>query len=497
MCTLILTLMGSSTAFGQEPARGKPRTQESGSYPRLPGAISAAPPWLGAEAPFDVAKFFASVPRDRNAAPLYLDALFEFGAELAGCFPEGPKTEERRQAAMDRSKRFSELMTPFYNQAGSEVPPAVAAEVVGLYEVGLRKLASAQRRDRCVFETGFGVDALLPHVQVGRQVARVVSLRVQQSVQRGDIDAAIGDVDMLLRMVRDYQMRGVMITQLVRSAVEQFIGFSMVSAILSSSKLRPKDCDGLLKILTAHDQKSMDGYAEALRADCIGGRATIRDLVLHQRELAARLKIKPGDPVLKSLLKNILGGRDVGDMVPEDADARVAQTSPAELTRRERDIDRYYRAALALDGLPAAEVLTKIASMKRIDGRDPLSVFTANMISVEVLEALIRATSRARTTLHANECLVSVRRWQLTHRGSPRSLLIAVKDAGLKSVPSDPYDGKPLRLITKDGEPVVYSVGRDGKDDGGQKDSKNDALNSGDLLYRLPAVEENRKIRPS
>jgi hypothetical protein len=35
----------------------------------------------------------------------------------------------------------------------------------------------------------------------------------------------------------------------------------------------------------------------------------------------------------------------------------------------------------------------------------------------------------------------------------------------------------------RDGRPVVYSVGKDGKDDGGTVDSKNDTQ-PGDLIYR-------------
>src|SRR5262249_13678481 len=147
-------------------------------------------------------------------------------------------------------------------------------------------------------------------------------------------------------------------------------------------------------------------------------------------------------------------------------------------------------------GMPAAEALAKISAVKKINGLDPLTIVTGKLVAPEVLEPLVRATSRAKATVRANECLVAIRRWQLTHRALPRTLSIAVNDAGLKSVPTDPYDRKPLRLVVLDNAPVIYSVGRDGKDDGGQTDSKYDAQ-AGDLLYRLPAVEQNRRIRPA
>ncbi len=244
---LVLAMIGAYAAGAQESARSRTNARDSAGYPRLPYAVSKPPAWLGAEAPFDVAKFFAAPPRDRNAAPIYLDALFEFGSELAVCYPQGPERERRRQAAMERSKSFSEVMQPIYNTVNAEVPPGVAEKVIRLYDVGFRKLGEAQRRDQCVFERGLGVDSLLPHEQVARQVARIAVLRVQQSVQRGDFEGAIRDVEMVLRLVRDLQRRGVTITQLVGAAINVVVGFSMVPAILSSPQLKPRDCDRLLK----------------------------------------------------------------------------------------------------------------------------------------------------------------------------------------------------------------------------------------------------------
>jgi hypothetical protein len=48
-----------------------------------------------------------------------------------------------------------------------------------------------------------------------------------------------------------------------------------------------------------------------------------------------------------------------------------------------------------------------------------------------------------------------------------------------------------MRLTWINGQPVVYSVGRDGKDDGGQIDSDRDQRPAGDLIYRLlPPVNQ-------
>src|SRR5262249_21778915 len=157
---------------------------------------------------------------DQNAAPLYLDALFEFGVEMAVCFPEGPERDRRRQVVQYRLKRYAEL-----DKALEENPRGISSEsidaVIKLYEPGFRKLAEAQRRNRCVFEAGVDIDAPLPHVQVARQVALVMSLRVRRSVERQDFDAAIRDVEAVLRLVRDLQPRGYMITQFVAAEITQ------------------------------------------------------------------------------------------------------------------------------------------------------------------------------------------------------------------------------------------------------------------------------------
>ena len=59
----------------------------------------------------------------------------------------------------------------------------------------------------------------------------------------------------------------------------------------------------------------------------------------------------------------------------------------------------------------------------------------------------------------------------------------------MKAVPTDPYDGRPMRMAVVEGQPVVYSIGKDGRDDGGLKDSKFETQ-PGDILFRLPPAKE-------
>ena len=338
--------------------------------------------------------------------------------------------------------------------------------------------------------------ALLPHLQGARQVTRIAQLRVRRAVERRDLDAAIRDVEMVLRLVRDLQPRGVIISELVAAAITQVAGAEMVTRLLASSELKVRDCDRLLKVLAEHEARSHDGYVEGLRGEYLVGRVTLEELVRHQRELAQRMGLKPGQSVAKAILEPrspaTATAADSAKPLPEDVDVRLAGTTPAELSRQVGEMSRFSRELLSLDGVPYAERLRKIASLKQSRGDDVLArVVERLQPAPNGIEAFFRGISRARATLHAVECLVALRRWQFSHRGSPRDLASVVKAAGMKTVPLDPYDGKAMKMAMLDGKPVIYSVGRDGKDDGGRKDSRLD-MQAGDLLYRLPQVERRR-----
>jgi hypothetical protein len=48
-------------------------------------------------------------------------------------------------------------------------------------------------------------------------------------------------------------------------------------------------------------------------------------------------------------------------------------------------------------------------------------------------------------------------------------------------VPRDPFDGKPLRMVARDGVVIFYSVGPDQKDDGGKP--RDDQNRTGDVTF--------------
>jgi hypothetical protein len=483
--------MVSATVFGQVP----------GPFPKFRDGVEQPPKEVRTNAPFDVPKLFEAPPPEQNAERLYLDALHEFSAELYVVYPVGPDPiSPRSEVASGRSKRFLDVYQAWMNDPKSVTDVAIDA-VVDEHREGFRKLALAQMRDRCVFQTGVAFTALLPHAQAARQVARVTSLKVHRALDRGNVDAAIADVKMILRLAYDLRPRGFMISQLVSGAILNVVGKEMVNPILAAPGLTPEQCARLAAVLTEHDAavQVLDPYSVSLEMEYISTRVSLLDLIRHQDKLFRSMGLRPGASVAKSLIApspeptskaapNTNPGPasegDDSDAIPDDVDEQLARIADAELTRLITRLNSYYGALLELKDLPCAARLSKLPSVSEfLGGSDVLSrVVRAFLPSAG---HYVAAIGRTEATLRAFECLSAVRHWQLTHQGAaPDNLAAACQGVGMKLIPADPFDGRPMHLVTVRGELVVYSVGKDNRDDGGLVDSNNDSV-PGDLTYRL------------
>ncbi len=443
-----ICLTAATAVPGQETTRPGAGPTVSGPYPRLPRAVTTAPDWIGADAPFDLARYFTPAARDRNAAPVYLDALFEFGPAMAVCFPDGRDRDRRGEAAAERMKEFNELLNALRID-----PTAVPAEsidrVTGPYEAGFRKLVEAQQRPRCVFEAGPESDVILCHAEASRQVLRIAMLRVRRMLERGEYNAAIGDVNVVLRLVRDLRPRGSMLTQLVAAAITRAVCIEMINPILASPGLQVEYCDRLLRILLDHEASSSDGYAEGLRTAYVVARSALRPSA--DDPSSGGRKASPDDLAGEIHFLNDLFLRSAG------ARRDALCSASREARRREDGISearpRRRRPGPSDPGVPGRPRSRFLHPSDRHHGRE-----------------------RPRDGVLDHHAALATEAPRLA-----RALTMAAKEAGLRSIPLDPYDGRPMRLALLESPPLIYSVGKDGRDDGGRKDSRFDTL-PGDLL---------------
>lgn len=464
------------------------------SQPRLPDAVTQAPAWLVGHAPFDVVKYFDVPPPDQNAAPLYLDAIAEF-EDVGHCFPTDQQQTQRFQAVKERDQRYNTLS----QQPRTAQTAAQWDELLRDYDIGFQKLTLAQQKPKCVFETGVGPLALLLHVHAGRHVVRMADERVRRDLEHGNFDRPLQIIEMCLRLSLDLRPRGGEISQLVSVAMDGIILEAMVGRVITTLDVKPEHCDRLLAMLHEHDQQSQNLHLESGQGVYIGQRVTLRDI----QDPAARRKIKEdlgGDDDSAGAI--LLAMTDNYSMFSSDgkvdglasnrfaASFQKANELLASLDERQEiaAFDEQYRTVVALGQKPHREREAGWSqyetTFKETAAREmKLLVTRATMVN---WGRVFEAFTRSATKRHGTQALVALRRWQLTHTEPPRDLAQIMADADLNAIPRDDYADAPLKLATLKGQPLIYSIGPDGKDDAGAVEWNSSVPKGpGDVLFQL------------
>jgi type II secretory pathway pseudopilin PulG len=103
------------------------------------------------------------------------------------------------------------------------------------------------------------------------------------------------------------------------------------------------------------------------------------------------------------------------------------------------------------------------------------------------------ASQRSQAQLRCAIAAVAAERYRLAKGQWPGTLGV-LKEAGyVRGTPSDPYDGQPLRWLRLDDGAEVYSIGPDGKDNGGKMDRQNPTAPGTDIGFRLWDAAKRRQ----
>ncbi len=450
-------------------------------FPSLPGAVSNPPAYLLEDAPFDMRTYFGPLPAEQNAAPLYLDALFEFSADVSGCFSaaeqarRGPTIQQRQQRSYAIHNRRSQNED---GVAGPELDRALQE-----YAAGFAKLEAAQQRPGCVFESALGIAALLPHAQAAREVARWTDIKTQRDVEQGRLDEALENIDLLLRLSRDLQRRGASVTQLVSVAIDSVCYQGCVKRVLADQNLTTDHCDRLLAILARHEQQAVDPLVESLRGEYVIMRSTLHDVRFQTGDFDPKFMREELEvDSIGALITGLAPGGSGSDQEAARIDAYAARMTDDDYTAEITRANELYEAVIAAAGRPYAERVQAIAAaFARVRSPDTLLVSLLSGGLPEILQAFVRSEAE----LHGTQCLVALRRWLLDQPAvQPPDLVTVVKAAGMPSVPRDPYDDGPLRMTQQQGQLVIYSVGSDGRDDQARSDWQY-GKQPGDFIFRL------------
>ena len=291
---------------------------------------------------------------------------------------------------------------------------------------------------------------------------------------RDDSEPAVANATGVLRLARDLQPRGFTISHLVSLALGAVTVEYMIKPVLHHPRLTAAQCDKVLTLLADHQKQSIDGQVEALKGEYVSTRLILRDLA---------------DPQARDHAFELLGMTQAS-MPPEQKALKglLIEATPRQFAQATAALNRAYRDILATAKLPPGP---RLAKLNAIVGALPQSSASERVVRgfLQGLNqsqlALVDAISLNEARLHAMQALAAVRRWQFVHKSLPTDLAVACREAKLTTVPADPYNNdQPLKLLVLDREPVVYSVGKDGKDDGGRIDNYFNTK-PGDLIFRL------------
>ncbi|MBN1422452.1 MAG: hypothetical protein JXP34_26990 [Planctomycetes bacterium] len=386
-------------------------------------------------------------------------------ASLPGPVPDA------ENAAFEYRKAFEGLRAPFVRLRGEvDLDDLLRGDSGRLDAVDgetLAKLASWARAQEPTFallrraaslpRCDFGHDpagrllAESPPKTVGmRQACDAVAIAALVDTRHGRMGEAIDDIRLFLRM-GEHLRDDPSIISLLLSARLDGLALHALGRIIGREELDPA-------ALAAIPFGEADAYRRALL------RALRMEKAFHLQVFALTDGSSPpwtlgghrdSDGIAAEILAPLLATAQKDILAPL---YRVFLLTEDLETIRER-IDK------AIDLAPLPYWRT-VEAWSQITGH---GVERGGLLTSMIFPSLIHAslqTARAEARREVARAAVAVVRYRAERGSAPQKIEDTVPEF-LPAVPQDPFDGKPLRMIARDGGLVIYSVGSDLRDDGG------------------------------
>ncbi|MBL9137582.1 MAG: hypothetical protein JNK85_17055 [Verrucomicrobiales bacterium] len=339
-------------------------------------------------------------------------------------------------------------------------------------EYALLKAAIAERPDcRYPIRYADGSMAIIPHLAPLKRWVVFLRLRSVALLADGRTDDALADTMLAFHLSDGLRGEPILINLLVRMAMNNLILQPVWEGCRDRRWTEPQ---------MAALQRALES------ADFL---AELRQALVGERVLAglAYDNMAQGGTTLNSW-----GVMDSDSDLPDDMSLRVFLTFMPRGWIRQSQVSHIRYVQALVDDLANARSYAQLAPpgqhLDRFISRKSLFNILAAMLAPAVDNASGRTyESEARRRLAVVG--LALERHRLADGQYPTSL-DALAPRFLGEVPSDPMDGKPLRYSsTPDGQYRLYSVGRDGQDDGGLRPTRRaksaaDPKRASDLVWR-------------
>jgi hypothetical protein len=372
-------------------------------------------------------KWYPQPPPGQNAADVYLQAF---------------KLLAPRQPADTNLPIVGDAKLPPRGQPMNQKLGQLVSDYLATNRQALTLLHEGARFRQCRYPIDLtrGGATLLPHLINVRQGVRLLCLEALVEAERGDADRAARSIACALALAQSLSEEPILLSQQVRLTCYWITAGQLEPVLNRVSPLDASLAEWERALAELHSQQK-------LVRGCAGERCSLIDFSMH--------------PV-----KSVLDG--MGSMPPPPhlrLTAFALRASGLFDVFLLRDLDAVKRFQTVCS-MPFPDGVKQTKDADYPDMLTPASLINGLRLASERTFVQLVALDTARVTVAMTG--VAVERYRVA-KGNLPSRLDELVPEFLTVVPSDPFDGRPLRYKKLVKGYVVYSVGEDGKDDGGDE----------------------------
>jgi type II secretory pathway pseudopilin PulG len=374
-----------------------------------------------------------------------------------------------------------------------DFPPL--AEWLAENEKHIDQFVAASKRSRMYTPliTGEEEDAtlvmvLLPVAQSSRQAARALVTRAMYRAGSGDMQAALEDLMACRRLAR-HTSQGFSLIESLVAIVMDHIALDAQVALLAGGKLTREHRDWLRQqVAKLPPRKSMADVLDQgerlmyLDSVCWISRTGMRKL----STLSALSAVGDGSPpTLPDIAMDLVIDWDVPLKVGNEWYDRFVKVARIEDPKKRVDVLRKIKDDLKkaqADVTDKSSLFGLLFSPRQVASQKMAQVFVSLLLPA--LDAALRAEHRNQAKHALLELGLALADYRADNRRFPLKL-DELAPKYVKQAAIDPMWGEPFTYKQTDGGYLLYSVGQNGKDDGGR--TADDDHGSDDLVIRVPA----------
>ncbi len=445
-----------------------------GTYPdgpRLPGTTEFLEREFVEMLPRPIGEFVRNIPPDRNAAPLYLEAVKTLTDSICDCFPESERAELREIGA-----RNKERIEGWYSKYEADKALPEVSELKAFDSV-YKGLALAQRRPDCSYLIVNDLRTVLPEVPIVRVLVRLTILRAAASTESQRVQDSLEELRIVLRYLRELGHHST-VGQVTTLSSERFLLERELPLLIQRHDFTADDARSLLTVLEEHAEKtSFDWFISAERSEQLMFNRFMFQLehdpeattsLINAMTFGAGPKTQ-SDQNRFDMIRLLLAKMTTEQVEMNRATYNETQEMVLDYLRNRYDDwwtpMKKVEAAITARADEISGIAKQIMSGQLPEDNDLNSLpwvanlfYPANLYNVRQLIDTI-AFRRAAVAQ------VAAIHWTMTQDDPPSDVRAILKHAGATSSPIDPFTGQTLKQIDKEGKTVIYSVGNDLRDD--------------------------------